>query len=46
MTERIVIGEMSETRRHSEDSTGDVYYDQTRPWGTLLIVFEAAVERE
>lgn len=46
MTERIVIGEMSETRRHLEDGTGNVYYDQTRPLGKLLIDFEADAGRE
>ena len=46
MTERIVIGEMSETRRHLEDGTGDVYYDRTRPLGALLIGFEADAGKE
>ncbi|MDL2327526.1 hypothetical protein LJC64_02555 [Ruminococcaceae bacterium OttesenSCG-928-A11] len=46
MTERIVIGEMSETRRQLEDGTGDIYFDQTRPLGSLLIYFEADSERE
>lgn len=46
MAERIVIGEMSETRRHLEDGTGDIYFDQTRPLGTLLIDFEADTGRE
>lgn len=46
MTERIVIGEMSETRRHLEDGTGDIYFDQTRPLGTLLIDFETDAGRE
>lgn len=40
MTEHIVIGEMSETRRHLEDGTGDIYLDCTRPLGKLLIDFE------
>jgi hypothetical protein len=46
MTERIVIGETNETRRHLEDGTGDVYLDCTRPLGKLLIDFEADSERE
>lgn len=46
MTERIVIGEMSETRRHLENGTGDVYFDQTRPLGKLLIDFEADSGKE
>ena len=46
MTERIVIGEMNEMRRQLEDRTGDIYYDQTRPLGKLLIDFEADSERE
>lgn len=41
MTERIVIGEMSETRRHLENGSGNVYFDKTRPLGKLLIDFEA-----
>ena len=41
MTERIVIGEMSETRRHFENGTGQIYYDQTCPLGQLLLNFEA-----
>lgn len=46
MTERIVIGEMSETRRRLEGGEGDVYYDQTRPLGKFLIDFEADTGRE
>ena len=45
MTERIVIGETNETRRHLEDGTGDIYLDCTRPLGKLLIDFEADSER-
>ena len=41
MTERIVIGETSETRRHLEYGQGEIYYDQTRPLGQLLLSFEA-----
>ena len=46
LTERIVIGEMNETRRQLEDGTGNIYYDQTSPLGKLLIDFEADSERE
>ena len=46
MTERIVIGEMSETHRHLENGTGDIYFDCTHPLGTLLIDFEADVGKE
>ena len=46
MTERIVIGETSETRRHLENGTSEIYYDQTRPLGQLLFDFEADSERE
>jgi len=46
MTERIVIGEMSETRRHLENGAGEVYYDQTRPLGQLLLSFEADKDRQ
>lgn len=46
MTERIVIGETTETRRHLEDGTGDIYLDCTRPLGKLPIDFEADSERK
>ena len=46
MTERIVIGEMSETRRHLEYGSGEVYYDQIRPLGQLLLSFEADKDRQ
>lgn len=46
MTERIVIGEMSETRRQLEDGTGNILYDQTRPLGKFLIDFETDTERK
>ncbi len=45
LTERIVIGETDETRRRLEDGAGDVYYDQTRPLGKLLIDFERDSQR-
>ncbi|MCL2775156.1 MAG: hypothetical protein FWD71_17680 [Oscillospiraceae bacterium] len=46
MTERIVIGETNETRRHLENGTGEIYYDCTRPLGQLLLNFEADKERQ
>jgi len=46
MTERIVVGETSETRRHLENGTGEIYYDQTRLLGQLLLDFEADPEME
>ena len=45
MTERIVIGEMNETRRHLSNGAGEVYCDQTRPLGQLLFNFEADSDR-
>ena len=45
MTERIVIGETNETRRHLEHGAGEVYFDQTRPLGQLLLSFEADKDR-
>ena len=45
MTERVVIGESSEARRLLERGTGDVYFDETRPLGTLLFTFEADPDR-
>jgi len=46
MTERIVIGETNETRRHLENVAGEVYYDQTRPLGQLLLSFEADKDKQ
>ena len=46
MTERIVIGEMNETRRQLEDGKGNVYFDYTRPLGQFLIDFETDTGRE
>ncbi|MGL5436124.1 MAG: hypothetical protein ACRDBO_12100 [Lachnospiraceae bacterium] len=46
MTERIVIGEISETRRQLDDGTGNILYDQTRPLGKFLIDFEKDTERK
>ena len=40
MTERVVIGEINKVRRHLSDKTGEIYFDQTRPLGQLLIDFE------
>jgi len=45
MTERIVMGETNETRRHFENGTGEIYYDQTRPLGQLLLDFETDTNR-
>ncbi|MCL2774934.1 MAG: hypothetical protein FWD71_16535 [Oscillospiraceae bacterium] len=46
MTERIVVGETNETRRHLENGTGEIYYDCTRPLGQLLLYFEADIKRQ
>ena len=46
MTERIVIGETSETRRHLEYGQGEIYYDCTRLLGQLLLDFESDKERK
>jgi len=40
MTERIVIARSDEARLRLERGAGDVYYDETRPLGSLLIGFE------
>lgn len=45
MTERIVIAESQEARRRLEQGTGEVYYDQLRPLGELLIGMEADRDR-
>ena len=39
LTERIIIGETGQVRRSLEHGDGDVYYDVTRPLGTLLFNF-------
>ncbi len=44
LTERIVVGEIKEVRRRLEDNGGDVYFDKTRPLGSLLITFESDKE--
>lgn len=46
MTERIVIGEAGEARRRLERSTGEVFYDESRPLGTLLFRLEADPDRQ
>jgi len=45
MTERIVIGKTHEARRRLEHNEGDVYYDETRPIGSLLFTFESDYDR-
>jgi hypothetical protein len=41
MTERIVIARSDEARLRLERGADDVYYDETRPLGTLLLNFES-----
>ena len=41
MTERVVIGRSDDARMRLENGGGDVYYDETRPLGSLLLSFEA-----
>lgn len=41
MTERIVIGRNDDARMRLESGGGGVYYDETRPLGSLLFSFEA-----
>jgi hypothetical protein len=42
LTERAVIGRADEARRRfGGDGNGEVYYDETRPLGSLLLSFEA-----
>ncbi len=41
MTERIVIARSDEARLRLEHGIGDVYYDEVRPLGSLLIGFES-----
>ena len=41
LMERVVIGRAEEARRRLDNGGGDVYYDETRPLGSLLLTFEA-----
>ena len=41
MTERVVIGWVDEAKRRLESKEGSVYYDDTRPLGSLLFGFES-----
>jgi len=41
MTERITIGRTEEVRQRLENRTGEVYYDETRPLGYLLLTLES-----
>jgi hypothetical protein len=41
MTERVVIGRTDEARRRLKTGEGEVFYDETRPLGSLLLTFEA-----
>jgi len=46
LTERIIIGETSEVRLRIERNIGDVFFDETRPLGRLMIDFETDPNRE
>jgi hypothetical protein len=41
LTERIIIARPDEARLRLERGTGDAYYDETRPLGSLLVSFES-----
>ena len=41
MTERIVIGRSDDARMRLENGGGEVFYDEVRPLGSLLLTFEA-----
>jgi hypothetical protein len=41
MTERVIIGRADDVRQRLESKTGGVYYDETRPLGSLLLTFES-----
>ena len=41
MTERIIIGREDEARRLLNGGDGEVYYDEVRPLGSLLLSFES-----
>jgi len=46
MTERIIIGESEKIKLHLEHGNGNVYYDKTRPLGSMLIYFERDTKKE
>lgn len=46
LTERLIIGEAGEVRLRIERNIGEVFYDETRPIGSLLFNFETNPERE
>jgi len=46
MTERVIIGEAGEVRLRLERNIGEVYYDKTRPIGSLLFYFESNPDRD
>ncbi len=46
MTERVVIGWTGEVRLRLERGIGDVFYDETRPLGSLLLTFEGDMTGE
>ena len=41
MTERVVIGRSNDVRQRLQTKAGKVYYDVTRPLGSLLLTFES-----
>ena len=44
LSERIVIGKVEEVRRLLSGGDGDVYYDEVRPLGSLLLTFESDID--
>ena len=43
LAERIIIGRVDEVRRLLNGGEGEVYYDEVRPLGSLLLSFESDV---
>ena len=41
MTERVIIGRMDDVRQRLQTKASKVYYDVTRPLGSLLLTFES-----
>ena len=41
MTERIIIGRTDKVRQRLENKTDEVFYDETRPLGSMLFTFES-----
>jgi len=46
LTERIIIGEPEQIKLRFEHESGNVYYDKTRPLGSLFVDFEKDINKD